>query len=284
VNRYSSNSISSNVAWSYSIPNSGATTTTVCQLGRILPVNLSGVQQTHYVGVDVMYNLKDAFGNVESVYGRANLVLPVGLNSEPDLFLRTTDQCPVNKSVTSALATNRSICGTNQYNWNFTMVYPQAGLPISVNGAIGGSRIIGMSSVTGMANGQRYDVKVRSKHFDGLSVSNYGSIKCVRTLGAAGMLLNNDAEVNLSSEDEEISLYPNPTSGGYVTLWIKEMKGELKIELLDATSKLMQSATVYSEGDLQREFMLEANLANGLYEWRISNGHESKVVRMMIAR
>jgi hypothetical protein len=283
VNRYTSNSISSNVAWSYSIPNTGTTTTTVCQLGRILPANLSGSVQTYYVGVDVMYSMKDAFGNVESVYGRANVVLPVGLNSETDLYVRTTDQCPINKSVTSALATNRSICGTNQYNWNFTMVYPQSGLPVSVDGALGGSRIISMSAVTGMANGQRYDVRIRTKHIDGVSLSAYGSIKCMRTIGAAGMVLASE-EALTATKTEGLELYPNPNRGDEVRLQVTNMEGVVKIEVLDAMGRLLQSTTGYSDGNITSTLTFETTLANGLYEVRVSNGKQQRVVRMVVGR
>jgi hypothetical protein len=285
VKRHADNNLSSAVNWSYTIPNTGTTASTVCQLGRILPANLSGTQQTFYVSVDVQYNMKDAFGNVENIYGRPNLLLPVGLNSEADLFVRSTDQCPVNKSISGAIATNRSVCGTGQYNWNFTLVYPQAGLPINLNGSMGGSRIMNMAAVTGMANGQRYDVKVRSKHVDGISITQYGSTKCVKTLGAAGMDLEASEPMSIiSSASSQIALYPNPNNGNSVWVNIQGMEGTLKMELLDAMGRLLQSTTAISEGSITKEINFTQPLSSGLYELRVNNGKESKSVRMIVGR
>ena len=107
------------------------------------------------------------------------------------------------------MATNRSVCGTSQYNWNFTMVSPTVGLPIIVNGPTGGSRILGMGMITGIANGQRYDVKIRTRHLDGLTLSNYGTVKCVKTLGAAGMpSMDNINNLNILAERQDILIYP----------------------------------------------------------------------------
>ena len=284
VKRHASNTLSSAVEWSYTIPNtSPTTTTTICQLGRILPANLSGVVKTSYVSVDVYYKMKDAFGNQENVYANGNVMSSVGQNPEADLFTRTIDQCPVNKSITSSIATNRSVCGTDQYNWHFTMVYPQAGLPMSLDGPLGGSRIMALANITGIANGQRYDVKVRSKHTDGFSLTDYGSIKCMRTLGAAGMLME-DAERFSATEVDGVKLYPNPNNGKAITLNITGMDGNIMISIWDATGRLLQSTTGYSEGNLIKELEFAQTLSSGLYEVRVSNGRDQKVARMMVGK
>jgi hypothetical protein len=284
VNRHTGNDLSSSIGWSYTIPNTSTTTTTsICQLGKILPPNLTGQMETYYVSVDVYYSMKDAFGNTEEVYANGNVISPVGLNSEADLFLRLADQCPVFKSVTSSLGTNRSVCGIEQCQWNFAMVYPQSGLPIMVNGAMGGSRILGMSAISGIANGQRYDVKIRSKHVDGVSLSAYGSIKCMKTIGAAGMVLASE-EALTATKTEGLELYPNPNRGDEVRLQVTNMEGVLNIEVLDAMGRLLQSTTGYSDGNITSTLSFEKALSSGLYEVRVSNGKEQRVLRMVVGR
>jgi hypothetical protein len=284
ANRHISSELESLVDWSYTLPQGPTSTpTTLCQLGKLLPPNLTGQLQTYYVSVDVYYSMKDAFGNTEEVYANGNMISPIGLNSEADLFLRSLDQCPVFKSVTSSFGTNRSVCGIEQYQWNFAMVYPQLGLPIMVNGAMGGARILGMSAILGIANGQRYDVKIRSKHVDGVSLSAYGSIKCMRTIGAAGMVLASEEALTVT-KTEGLELYPNPNRGDEVMLQVTNMEGALKIEVLDAMGRLLQSTTGYSDGNITSTLSFEKALSSGLYEVRVSNGKEQRVLRMVVGR
>ncbi len=231
-------------SWSYAIPPqaSGGGSTT-CQLGKILPANLSSGQQTYYVTVDVIYNLKDAAGNNNTLTAYGTVASPVILNAEAPLTVRSTDLCSVGfKRTTSFIATNRSVCGTARYDWKFKMAYPTQGLPTYIAGGAGATRLVGMGSIPGIANGQRYDVWVRAAHLDGVSYSVGtaagsplqvntwfpttggcpsntsatcdGNASCVKTIGNAGMVLaeqENEEEVNAWSAQNVI--IPQPQYG-----------------------------------------------------------------------
>jgi hypothetical protein len=205
------------------------------------------------------------------------------LNPESNLYLRTSDQCPVFKSVTSSIATNRSVCGTQQYNWNFTMVSPTVGLPINVNGPMGGSRTMAMSSITGIANGQRYDVKIRSKHVDGATYSSYGTIKCVKTLGAAGMVLSEEG-VTSGSEESGIKLYPNPNDGSEITLYNTMMEGWVTMRVIDAQGREVERMEFESYKSAGQSMRFNKPLSSGLYQLEFIQGNRHEVMRMSVGR
>jgi hypothetical protein len=287
----------------------------MCQLGKILPANLSSGQQTYYVTVDVIYNLKDAAGNNNMLTAFGTVASPVILNAEAPLTVRSTDLCSVGfKRTTSFIATNRSVCGTARYDWKFKMAYPTQGLPTYIAGGAGATRLVGMGSIPGIANGQRYDVWVRAAHLDGVSYSVGtaagsplqvntwfpttggcpsntsatcdGNASCVKTIGNAGMVLAEqeyEDEVNAWSA-QNVQLFPNPNAGDEVMLSITGMEGVIQIEVMDAMGRWLQSTTSYSEGHITPTMTFEKALSSGLYEVRVSNGKEQRVVRMVVGR
>ena len=302
--------------WSFAIPPQvSGVGYTICQLGKIFPANLTGIPLQHFVTVDVLYNLKDAAGNLTPVTSFGIVASPVGLNAESPLVVRSTDLCSVGfKRTTAFIATNRSVCGTARYDWKFKMVYPTQGLPTYIAGGGGATRLVGMGSIPGIANGQRYDVWVRAAHLDGVSYSVGtavgsplqvntwfpttggcpsntsatcdGNASCVKTIGNAGMVLaeqENGEEVNAWSA-QNIQLFPNPNAGHEVMLSVTGMEGVITIEVMDAMGRLLQSTTSYSEGHITPTLSFEKALSSGLYEVRVSNGKEQRVVRMVVGR
>jgi hypothetical protein len=171
-----------------------------------------------------------------------------------------------------------------------------------------------MGSIPGIANGQRYDVWVRAAHLDGVSYSVGtavgsplqvntwfpttggcpsntsatcpGNASCVKTIGNAGMVLaeqENEEEVNAWSA-QNVQLFPNPNTGDEVMLSVTGMKGVIQIEVMDAMGRWLQSTTSYSEGHITPSLTFEKALSSGLYEVRVSNGQEQRVVRMVVGR
>jgi PKD repeat protein len=303
-------------SWSYAIPpQASGVGSTTCQLGKILPANLSSGQQTYYVTVDVIYNLKDAAGNNNTLTAFGTVASPVILNAEAPLTVRSTDLCSVGfKRTTSFIATNRSVCGTARYDWKFKMAYPTQGLPTYIAGGAGATRLVGMGSIPGIANGQRYDVWVRAAHLDGVSYSVGtaagsplqvntwfpttggcpsntsatcdGNASCVKTIGNAGMVLAEqeyEEEVNVWSA-QNIQIFPNPNAGDEVMLSVTGMEGVITIEVMDAMGRWLQSTTSYSEGHITPTLTFEKALSSGLYEVRVSNGKEQRVLRMVVGR
>jgi len=287
VKRWADNTATGTPTWTYSIPSTTTTANTICQLGKILPANMTGAAVNHYVTVDVSYNLPDAFGNLTPITANGIVISTVGLNSEAALFVRTSDQCPVFKSATSgSVATNRSVCGTDRYNWQFVQVFPTPGLPVSIDGPLGASRILTLASVSGIANGQRYDVKVRSKHTDGVSMSSFATTaSCVKTTGAAGMTLENTESIAQSIHGDVVaSIFPNPNSGQSVNLTVVGMEGDLQLRIMDATGRLVYTNRYVVEGSINTSIEFGQTLAGGVYMVEMIQNGEMQTMRMVVNR
>jgi hypothetical protein len=281
VNRWASASTAGTPEWSYTI--GGSSNTTVCQLGKIVVPNFTGATQTINVSIDVTYSLKDAFGNTTVVTAVSGTTQSFGLADEAALIVRSYDQCPAYKNaISGTIATNRSVCGVSRYDWQFTQQVPVVNLPVSVEGAVGGSRILSLSSVPGMANGQRYDVDIRVKHIDNTTYSNYdGTVSCVRTLGAAGMNTEEEA-TTWSDENREVKIFPNPSNGNSVNVFMNGFDGQVNMDVFDFTGKKVHASTLNVDGSVQKEINWNADLSAGMYQVVFTNGGERIAVTMMV--
>jgi hypothetical protein len=274
--------------WSFAIP-AGASATvasTVCQLGKIVAPNLGTSNSTYYVTVDAHYNLPDAFGTLTPITANGTIVGPMTLAPEAALTVRTADQCPTYKYLTSSLATNRSICGASQYNWEFTQVLPSAGIATSVNGAVGGSRILAMSLIPGIALGQTHDVRIRAKHADNSFTAFTATPACVRTIAGAGMpTLENEGTISTTTlNNASIALYPNPSNGEMVQLSVTNFEGNLSVEVLDATGRMIQKENIVAEGAINKMIEFNNELSNGMYHVKVSNGSETSTVKFVVSK
>jgi len=291
VFRWAGSNMTGTPQWTYTIPNTSYATSgvasTICQLGKLVSANLSGSTQFVNLSVDVLYRLFDAYGHEQFVSGRANSVGQIGLATESGLFVRTSDQCPAYKNPNfGAIATNRSVCGTKYYQWEFQMQSPAVGLPIAVNGALGGSRVLTLNTVPGMAMAQNYNVRIKSNHLDNVSSSNWGVTKCVRTFGAAGMptIESEGVLAERSFNGITASIYPNPNDGNTVVLNVNGMEGQLQVKVTDATGKLIQRNQYVVEGSLNTNLNFDHTLSSGLYLVELTNGQQSQTLRMVVNR
>ncbi|MBM3429019.1 MAG: hypothetical protein FJX95_09590, partial [Bacteroidetes bacterium] len=269
IHRWLGSTATGDEAFSYTSTISGGAT---CQLGKFVPANLSGSAVQHTAKVDAIYNLTDAYGNLETAVGIGVVTGTFTMSSESDLNLRLSDRCPVYKKLTSSLATNRSVCGTLRYEWEFTQTLPTQAIPIYELGALNGSRILAMSQIDGIALGQTYGVKIRSKHLDGVTNSAYGSSQCIRTQAIAGMpTVDSDATVFTNNHMKAV-LYPNPNAGQGFTLNVEGIDGEVVLNVTDGTGRLVKSLRYVAEGGLTAEVEFAQTLAAGLYQVEILNG------------
>jgi hypothetical protein len=272
--------------WIYSTtPATTSVASTVLQLGKLVGANINNAPVQHTVKVDAHYALKDAYGNTEQVVGYGVTPGVFTLNAEADLNLRTTDRCPINKSpISGSIATNRNICGTSRYIWQLTMSAPTSGLPQVVNGPLGGSRILAMNTIPGIANNQQYNVTVSSMHIDQQTQSNYGTAQCMRTFGFAGAPVIDGENIYTGEKEGRMMIYPNPNQGEGVTINLEGMEGDVNIELLDATGRLLENTTWSVEDFVQREWRFARAVSSGLYEIRIQQGLIQETHRMMVVR
>ncbi len=290
-NLWNGNTAQGTANWVYSTsPATTTVATTVVQLGKLVGANINNAPVQHTVKVDAHYALKDAYGNTEQVVGYGTTPGVFTMNTEADLNLRITDRCPIYKSSTSgSMATNRSVCGTTRYIWELTMSAPTAGLPQTVNGPIGGSRVLAMTATPGISNNQQYGVAISSLHVDQQTQSNYGTTQCMRTIGFAGspIIDGNESEDDNANQQRstQIQLYPNPNGGDRVVLNINGMEGETMITITDAMGREIEQLTKNIEGDyFQHEITFQESLSSGLYQMTIKNGGRVESIRMMVAR
>jgi len=302
-------------SWTFAIPpQTNGSANTICQLGKILPANLSGGPLSYYVTVDVTYNLKDAAGNNNLVTAYGDVASAVGLNTETPLLVRSTDLCNIGaKRTTAFIATNRSVCGTLRYDWKFKQAFPTPGLPSYIAGGAGATRLVGLSTVPGIANGQRYDVWIRAAHLDGISYttgtavgnplqvntwfpttggcttptsSTCGDASCVKLIGNAGMTLENNENVTTASFENEVTamIFPNPNNGQIVNLYVAGMEGDLKVRVLDATGRVVYNNRYVVEGSINTNIDFGQVLAGGVYMVELVQNGDLQTMRMVVNR
>jgi hypothetical protein len=282
VNRWASSNISGVPDYVYAIP-----TGTVVQLGRIFSANFTNAAQTKYVTVDVAYSMQDAFGNNNEFTVVGNTLGTFTMSPEAALQVRSTDQCPVYKTVSGSIASDRGVCGVRNYNWQFTQVLPTAGIPLSIDGALSASRILPLSAVAGIANGQKYDVKVRAKHMDNATYSEFNSsANCVRTVGSAGMPVAQDAIISEAVQLSQgtFAVYPNPNTGSEVVLYANDFEGAVNVQIMDASGRIIKSDKWIVEGAGSRMINFNETLSTGMYTIRLNDGAQTQAIKMVVVR
>jgi hypothetical protein len=269
------NGVNQNITpWSYTTTSASSV---VPRLGSILPANQSASAMVYTLRVPVVYSLPDAAGNFEVLTASATSTCLLTLSAETAISLRSSDRCPTNKSLSSYIAPDRTVCGAMRYDWEFTEVLPNpTGAQVVQGGAYSG--VFFLSNVPGIAAGKTYSVRVRPVHSSG-TLGNWGAAHCLR-IGSAGMILQHGSESKNEKEtllgNQLFSVYPNPTSTGSFILEYNQMEdGVASSEMLimrDVTGKVVyQHQFVLNGGRLEVHF---GDLANGLYLVEFGNDHK----------
>jgi hypothetical protein len=263
--------------WSYTTTGSSSV---VSRLGSILPANQGTAPVVYTMRVPVVYSLPDAAGNLESLTALATSTCNLTLNAETTIALRSSDRCPNNKSISSYVAPDRTVCGAMRYDWEFTEVLPTAGTAQVVQGGAYASAFF-LSNIPGVAAGKTYSVRVRPVHSSG-TMGNWGVAHCMR-IGAAGMVMQsdnqNESDAGMESQVSVISIYPNPTiTGSFVLQYNGSRRGESifaqeptttesnsakELLMMDITGKVVyQQQVVLNDNPVEIKF---GDLASGVY-------------------
>ena len=241
--------------WNYTTPTASSILT---RLGILLPANTTGSSQVYTLSIPALYQLLDAAGNMSILQANAINTCELILQPESGVSLRSSDRCPNVKAINQSIATDRSICGAQRYEWELTQVMPTAQAPITVLGGLN-TNFLFLNTVPGMANGKTYNVRVRPIHSTGV-VGEYGAAHCMKTTGA-GMVMENhpgSAEPSHPSSlsqalvvGEMVSLFPNPTVDGQVTLlWNERQEGSKELILRDVQGRIVWNQKVVLEGNV----------------------------------
>ncbi len=255
------NNVNLNITpWSYTTTTANSV---VPRLGTIFPVNMSNAAKVYTLRIPVIYEIPDAAGNYTSITANATTTCTVTLNAELPIALRAADRCPNTKTTTSSISVDRTICGAQRYEWEFTQQLPSVQSPITVLGGLN-TTVFFLNNVPGMGTGKTYNVRVRPIHANG-EVGNWGTAQCLKT-GTSGMVMQSESGVwaNNYSSRQAVTLYPNPTSTGHFTLMTSSTEEEVKqIVITDITGKMVfQSQVVMNGNAVEVEF---GDLATGMY-------------------
>ena len=155
-----------------------------------------------------------------------------------------------------------------------------------MNGSLGGSRILAMSLIPAIALGQTHDVRIRARHADNSFTAFTATPACVRTLAAAGMpTLENEGSISTTElNNASIALYPNPSNGEMVQLAVSNFEGNLSVEILDATGRMIQKENIVAEGSINKMIEFNNELSNGMYHVKVSNGSETSTVKFVVSK
>ncbi len=265
------NNVNQNITpWSYTTTSAS---TVVARLGTLLPANQGTAPVVYTLKVPVLYSLFDAAGNFENLFAQATTTCTVTLNAEATVALRSSDRCPTNKSLTSTIAPDRTVCGAMRYDWEFTEVLPNPGTAQVVQGG-NYTTVFFLSNVPGITVGKTYSVRVRPVHSSGIA-GQWGSAQCLR-VGSVGMVQQSESESgsveNIESRVASISIYPNPTStGSFVLHYNSPRRGELifaqesmtELVMMDITGKVVFKTNVMMDGNMAEIHF--GDLESGLY-------------------
>jgi hypothetical protein len=165
------------------------------------------------------------------------------------------------------------------------MSLPSSGLPQVIQGPFGGSRLIGVPSIAGIANGQLYDVRISSLHSNQVDQTDFGSTQCMRTYGFAGSpMLPIEAQENTFGNGVVVSIYPNPNNGQKVNFNINGMDGSLNLKVTDATGREVYNNRYLVEGSMNTTLDFGQALADGMYMVEMLQNGELKTMRMVVSK
>ena len=293
------NNVNQNITpWSYTTTSAS---TVVPRLGTLLPANQGTSAIVYTLKVPVLYSLFDAAGNFENLFAQATTTCTVTLNAEQTVALRISDRCPTNKSLTSTIAPDRTVCGAMHYDWEFTQVLPTAGTAQVVQGG-NYTTVFFLSNVPGIGAGKTYNVRVRPVHSSGIT-GNWGAVQCLR-VGSAGIINHPgsaDADPPLLPKHRDAfaaggetiasyAIYPNPTStGSFVLEYNGPRRGELifaqeptttesifaqesaqELVMMDITGKVVFKTNLVLNGNVAE--INFGDLESGLYLVELNGG------------
>jgi hypothetical protein len=143
-----------------------------------------------------------------------------------------------------------------------------------------------MTSIDGIANGKKYDVRIRSNHYTAGVNSGFGSVGCVKTIGSAGMPTVEDGGVIAERSENGVttSIYPNPNNGQSVNFAVSGMEGEMNVRIADATGRMVYANRYMVEGSLNTTIDFGQTLAGGVYMVEMIQNGEMKTMRMAVNR
>jgi PKD repeat protein len=268
-----------------------------------------GVQygQSYSASVSANYTLTDAGGNVEVYVAQpAQSTCVISINAQPAVNLGAafvSSAFGVNtRSLNTNVSTDISVCGIQNYTWEFVAVDPLTNqiitseLPRYWTGATTTRNLkLSNANISGIAAGKRYRVRVRPNFAYGNGSFDLNSTLYLQITGSAGMTVNEgevDHTVLLQERNEDVMsiedfgsmlIYPNPSNGSFINLNLEGIdESNIMIDIIDSQGRKVysQSNVITTDGFVRIEF--ENQLAAGLYTVLVSMSNEILTEKVVV--
>jgi PKD repeat protein len=256
-----------------------------------------GVQygQSYSASVSANYTLTDAGGNVGVYVAEpTQSACVISINAHPAVNLGAayvSSAFGVNtRSLNTNVVTDISVCGIQNYTWEFVAVDPLTNqiitseLPRYWTGATTTRNLkLSAANISGIAAGKRYRVRVRPNFSYGNGNFDLNTTLYLQITGTSGLaviedevnhteLLQERNEEGMSIEDlTSMLIYPNPSNGNFINLNLEGIEeSNIMIDIIDSQGRKVysQSNVITTNGFVRIEF--ENQLAAGLYTVLIS--------------
>ena len=247
--------------------------------------------------VTAIYTIPNGAGVNEVFEMPATTPTTITVSANPLTSLRTTDQCSAGPRYRGAVVASLPwACGVTNWRWRFTEVNPltlqTVGLPIEQNRGAA-SNYLTLSTVAALQYGKTYAVQTSPIYTYTSTNYQWGPVTYMCIVGSAGMVIDSgenvsqDASQNRQVEDTsqevELSVYPNPSHGEWLTMSLSGINSEnVQVKIYDALGRKFESKRFVVDGTLQTTLNFANELSNGLYILEVTTEDVMRSVRFMV--
>jgi hypothetical protein len=214
----------------------------------------------------------------------------VTIGNHLPVSLRSTDRCPTIRSLSSFISTDRWICGTSSWNWEFLEV-DENYIPVGVESpsivqTSNSLRFLRVNQIPGAAPGKRFRVRIRPTFSYGQG--SFGSEQYLCISGMVAMHSDNFENVVLTerillTENDNATIYPNPTNGSFINMNLTGFdQSSIEIKVTDGIGRRVHQRTFDLEDNKQVTLFFESKLSQGLYFIELQSKAKSKVWKFIV--
>jgi hypothetical protein len=214
----------------------------------------------------------------------------VTIGNHLPVSLRSTDRCPTIRSLSSFISTDRWICGTSSWNWEFLEV-DENNIPVGVESpsivqTSNSLRFLRVNQIPGAAPGKRFRVRIRPTFSYGQG--SFGSEQYLCISGMVAMHSDNFENVVLTerillTENDNATIYPNPTNGSFINMNLTGFdQSSIEIKVTDGIGRRVHQRTFDLEENKQVTLFFESKLSQGLYFIELQSKAKSKVWKFIV--
>jgi beta-glucanase (GH16 family) len=227
---------------------------------------------SYNVTIDAIYQLNDGLNNSEFVAVEGTQISLMNVGAANNAGIRTSDQCPIVKSMYSYIQETTHICGCQSYAWEVTRTDIPS-LPMIYYGP-NNTKFFQIKPSNGFQYGGTYSVRV-SPVFGQNPPSDFGQSFCVSVAGSSNFTILDIEEELAASSENDVIIYPNPSDGNFeIITWDNE---NAFVTISDLSGRI-----VY-QNKWKSQFSMD-NLENGLYIVQVKIDKRESVGKLQILR